>query len=311
MRIAFVGKGGSGKTTLASAFAEFEARQGKRVLALDADINQHLATALGFEGSLRSLGLEMDRVKRYLRGSNPRFTADEMGKTTPPGTGSNFVTLDEDDWFITNFAQRTKNVLLAGAGEIPNDNVGVRCYHGLNGAVELVLGHLLDGQDEIVVVDMTAGADAFSSSLFAKVDAMVLVVEPTLKSLSVYDQFSEHVSEHDLRLLVVANKLHDESDRAFVEDRVGQLAAAVRPSQLVRGRERGDTSLSLDSDEDLLGELGKLSVAIAKIPRDWDLLEQRSHQLHAKNAHDWMGAEAIDQIDTDFSLKQYAAELGY
>ena len=311
MRIAFVGKGGSGKTTIASLFAEFEAKQNNRVLAFDADINQHLATALGFEGKLRSLDQEILQIKKYLRGSNSRFTPDEMRKTTPPGAGSNFITLDDNDWLIRNFAEQTKNVLVAGVGEIPEGNVGVRCYHGLNGVIELALGHMLDTPDETVVVDMTAGADAFSSSLFAKVDVMVLVVEPTLKSLSVYDQFAEHVAHHDLRLLVVANKAQDATDRTFIEDRVGQLAAAVGQSPLVRKRERGDMSLSLDNDEDLLGELGKLSVAVRKVKRDWSLLEKRSHELHTKNADEWMGPDTISQIDTEFSLEDYAAGLGY
>lgn len=311
MRVAFVGKGGSGKTTMASAFAEFEAMQGKTVLALDADINQHLASALGFTGTLRSLGLEMDLVKEHLRGSNSRFSTDEMRKTTPPGSGSRFVTLDPDDWFLTTFAQKTRQVLVAGAGEIPEGNVGVRCYHGLNGVVELVLGHLLDRQEEVVVVDMTAGADAFSSSLFAKVDVMVLVVEPTLKSLSVYDQFAEHVAHHQLDLLVVANKVQDGADRAFIEDRVGQLAATVGQSPVVRRRERGETDLALDDDEDLLAELGKLSVAVTKVQRDWERLERRSHELHTKNADEWMGAAAKRHIDTEFSLKEYATARGY
>ncbi|MEM8922655.1 MAG: AAA family ATPase [Actinomycetota bacterium] len=311
MRIAFTGKGGSGKTTMASAFAEFEAGRGRRVLALDADINQHLASALGFQGTLRSLGIETDAIKEHLRGTNPRFTSEEMRKTTPPGNGSNFVTIDHDDWFIANFTQSTRDVLVAGAGEIPEGNVGVRCYHGLNGSVELVLGHMLDGPGDMVVVDMTAGADAFSSSLFAKVDALVLVVEPTLKSLSVFDQFAEHVTEHDLRLLVVANKVDDDDDRSFIEERVGELTATIGPSRLVRRRERGELDVPLDTDEELLGELGRLSVAIGKIERDWAWLERHSHRLHTKNAEAWMGEAAADQIDPEFSLSDYATRRGY
>ena len=47
MRVAFVGKGGSGKTTLSALFARHLARSGAPVLAVDGDINQHLAVALG------------------------------------------------------------------------------------------------------------------------------------------------------------------------------------------------------------------------------------------------------------------------
>ena len=47
MKIAFAGKGGSGKTTLSSLFVRYLAAQGLPVVAIDADINQHLAEALG------------------------------------------------------------------------------------------------------------------------------------------------------------------------------------------------------------------------------------------------------------------------
>ncbi len=47
MKIAFVGKGGSGKTTLSSLFIRHLAATGRPVVAVDADINQHLGPALG------------------------------------------------------------------------------------------------------------------------------------------------------------------------------------------------------------------------------------------------------------------------
>src|ERR1700730_255019 len=46
-RVAFVGKGGSGKITLASLFSRYLGAQQSAVLAIDADINQHLGEALG------------------------------------------------------------------------------------------------------------------------------------------------------------------------------------------------------------------------------------------------------------------------
>ena len=47
MKIAFAGKGGSGKTTLSSLFTRHLAARGLPVVAIDADINQHLARVSG------------------------------------------------------------------------------------------------------------------------------------------------------------------------------------------------------------------------------------------------------------------------
>src|SRR5690242_16222856 len=108
MRVAFVGKGGSGKTTLASLYSRYLASQYLPVLAIDADINQHLAVALGFSeaeaADIPALGLEMDRIKAYLRGTNPRIASTtSMIKTTPPGAGSRLLQLSEDNPLFAYF----------------------------------------------------------------------------------------------------------------------------------------------------------------------------------------------------------------
>lgn len=92
MKIAFVGKGGSGKTTLSSLFIRHLAASGSPVVAVDADINQHLGAALGLDeavaAGLPAMGPRLKLIKDYLRGSNPRITsAETMIKTTPPGEG--------------------------------------------------------------------------------------------------------------------------------------------------------------------------------------------------------------------------------
>lgn len=47
MKIAIVGKGGSGKTTLAATLSRLLARKGFSVLAIDSDPNPNLGVALG------------------------------------------------------------------------------------------------------------------------------------------------------------------------------------------------------------------------------------------------------------------------
>jgi CO dehydrogenase maturation factor len=90
VKVAFVGKGGSGKTTLAALFSRFVVASAPAVplLAVDADINQHLAAALGAgpgEVPRPALGDHLGEIKEYLRGTNPRVpSAAVMVKTTPP-----------------------------------------------------------------------------------------------------------------------------------------------------------------------------------------------------------------------------------
>jgi CO dehydrogenase maturation factor len=49
MRIAIAGKGGSGKTTIAGTLARLLGREGRAVVAVDADTNPNLASMLGID----------------------------------------------------------------------------------------------------------------------------------------------------------------------------------------------------------------------------------------------------------------------
>ncbi|MEJ7741288.1 MAG: AAA family ATPase [Nocardioidaceae bacterium] len=51
MRLAVAGKGGAGKTTLSATLARLAARSGRQVVAIDADANPNLASALGLPPS--------------------------------------------------------------------------------------------------------------------------------------------------------------------------------------------------------------------------------------------------------------------
>jgi CO dehydrogenase maturation factor len=112
MRIAFVGKGGSGKTTSAAMFSRYLAAQDLRVLAIDADINQHLAQALGHDSAPPPpLGADALWLKAHLRGTNPRIAdGSSMIKTTPPGAGSVLLDLGPGDEVLRRFAVESDGV---------------------------------------------------------------------------------------------------------------------------------------------------------------------------------------------------------
>jgi len=76
MRIAVVGKGGSGKTTTAATLARLFARRGYSVTAIDDDPNPNLSVALG-------LGQEqISRLGRVPREDILEEVEDEQGAAT-------------------------------------------------------------------------------------------------------------------------------------------------------------------------------------------------------------------------------------
>ncbi|MFI1567461.1 ATP-binding protein [Streptomyces sp. NPDC020490] len=315
MRIAFVGKGGSGKTTLSALFTRHLARSGAPVLAVDGDINQHLAEALGHDGPLDAppLGAHLTEIKDLLRGTNPRVpSAESMIKTTPPGRGSRLLRPLGDDELHARHVRRAGGVPLMVTGEFDESDLGVACYHSKLGAVELYLGHLADGPGEYVVVDMTAGADAFASGLFTRFDLTFLVAEPTRKGVSVYRQYRDHAREFGIRIAVVGNKVTGEDDLLFLKERVGDdLLTYLVHSPWVRAAEQGrgesgpDPLKALDALEPHNRHaLDVLRETVDSHVRDWPALHRHAVDFHLRNARAWAdkatGLDLARQVDPDF-----------
>ncbi|WP_033285819.1 ATP-binding protein [Streptomyces sp. NRRL F-525] len=314
MRVAFVGKGGSGKTTLSALFARHLARAGAPVLAIDGDINQHLAEALSPDTSPGTepvtappLAAHLTELKNYLRGTNPRIASPEaMIKTTPPGRGSRLLRLLGDDEVHARHVVRAGDVPLMATGEFEESDLGVACYHSKLGAVELYLNHLVDGPGEYVVVDMTAGADAFASGLFTRFDLTFLVAEPTRKGVSVYRQYRDHAREFDIRLAVIGNKVTGEDDLLFLKEEVGDdLLTHLVHSPWVRAAEQGHGQGDLNALESHNRHaLIVLREAVDAHPRDWSALHRHAVDFHLRNATAWAdratGLDLAAQVDPEY-----------
>ncbi|MGV9297964.1 ATP-binding protein [Amycolatopsis sp. NPDC003676] len=312
MKIAFVGKGGSGKTTLSSLFVSYLAGAAKPVLAIDADINQHLAVALGAteEQALAwpTLGENMPLIKDYLRGDNPRIaSADAMIKTTPPGRGSRLVRPFEDNPIFDTCFRPLGDVRLGVTGKFDEDDLGVACYHSKVGAAELLLNHLVDGTDEYVVMDMTAGADAFASGLFTRFDVTFLVCEPTLRSVGVYRQYADHARDFGVHLVAVGNKVTDSDDVDFLTTQLGSaLLGWMTTSGHVRAAERGTTRPIGELEPRNLATLAAMQDLVDATPRDWARYQRQGVEFHLRNARAWgngrAGADLEEQVDPEFVL---------
>ena len=76
MRVAFMGKGGSGKTTLAAAFTRFCSKQQDFVLAFDGDLNVHLGTTLGIP--IDPVSPRRQEIFDYLEGDQSSLEGDAL-----------------------------------------------------------------------------------------------------------------------------------------------------------------------------------------------------------------------------------------
>ena len=313
MKIAFVGKGGSGKTTLASTMARYLAVRKLPVLAIDADINQHFGRSLGLSekdaSHIPAMGLEMDRIKEYLIGSNTHIgNASEMIKTTPPGTGSRLLTVTEDNALYQHFVKEIDAIRLMVVGPFTEEDLGVKCYHSKTGSVELVLNHLIDKKNEYILVDMTAGADSFASGLFTRFDVTFLVVEPTIKSMSVCEQYKRYAKQYDVCIRVIGNKIEDASDSAFIHEHCkDDLVATFSNSHFVRAMEKGAMRPLSDLEPENVEALDKIIAEADRQEKDWDKYYRQAVEFHRKNAESWAnaatGINVLSQVDPSFSLK--------
>lgn len=310
MKIAFAGKGGSGKTTLSALFARYLAASGAPVVAIDADINQHLGVALGLTdeeaAGLPALGARLADIKEYLRGSNARITsAATMVKTTPPGRGSRLLRPFGDDFLHAGLARDVAGVSLLVTGPFDDSDLGVSCYHAKIGAVELYLNHLVDGPGEYVVVDMTAGADSFASGLFTRFDMTFLVAEPTRRGVSVWQQYRDHAAGYDVPLAVVGNKICSAEDASYLRGQIGEdLIGCFEQSSFVRAQERGGPLALADLEPSNLGLLATLRARVDERVKDWGSYQRTAVEFHLRNARAWasqaVGEDLSAQVDPEF-----------
>jgi len=173
MKIAVSGKGGVGKTTISALLSKVFFDKGLRVLAIDADPNPNLAMLLG---------IPLEDMEKLIPISENRRLIEEKTGVKPESYGGVFRLSFRVDDIVNRYGVKTPSgvdLIVMGAVRA----AGQGCMCPANALIRALLRHLLVRTGEAVVVDMEAGIEHFGRGTVEAVDAMLVVAEPSSRSL--------------------------------------------------------------------------------------------------------------------------------
>lgn len=213
MKIAISGKGGVGKTTLTALLAQLYADKGLDVLAVDADPSPCLAGALGVPQDIQAVLSPIAEMSELI----------EERTGAKPGTTGGFFTINPRvDDLPERFSITHRGVRLLEMGAV--DLGGSGCICPESAMLKTLFTHLLFRQDEVLLLDMYAGVEHLGRATVDFVDALIIVVEPTQRSLGTAKQITKLAQDIQLkRIWLVGNKVQNAEEIAFLESNAMQL----------------------------------------------------------------------------------------
>ena len=242
MKLAIVGKGGVGKTTLAAALARRLAVAGRSVVAVDADPDGNLGAALGVA--------EVDTPEPI---AGMRELILDRTDAKDSGGGLMFKLNPKVDDLPEKFSVDAGGVRLLVLGTVETGGKGCMCPEGA--LLKALLQHLLLLVDDDVVLDMEAGLEHMGRASARGVDALIAVVEPGMRSVQTAARIRKLAADIGIeRTCVVANQVREADQRERLERALsGQTILGVLPysEALARADLEGRPS---DVEDAALGE---------------------------------------------------------
>jgi len=133
-----------------------------------------------------------------------------------PGTVGGFFTLNPRvDDIPERFSVVHRGVRLLEMGSV--DLGGSGCICPESAMLKTLFTHLLFRKDDVLLLDMYAGVEHLGRATVDFVDAMLVVVEPTRRSLGTAAQIKKLANDIGLtRLYLVGNKVRNGDEAAFL-----------------------------------------------------------------------------------------------
>lgn len=258
-KIAVAGKGGVGKTTVVGSIARVWARDGVKVLAVDADPASHLHSILEIpvDRIPKPISAELDLIEERT-GSRPGVETGPFYKLNPKVD-------DIPDGYSEVGADGVRLMVL---GTIKAAGTG--CFCPENAVLRGLIDHVILERDEAVLVDMEAGLEQFGRSTCRGVDMLLIVVGPGARSIDTGRRIAKLAGEMGVRrTAIVANGIgsaeQEEAVRAMLSRHSLELFSSLPYSDAVaRADMLGKSVFEVEGPEEWIRSIRRLSDEILR-----------------------------------------------
>jgi CO dehydrogenase maturation factor len=204
MKLAISGKGGVGKTLISALLTREFAANGFTVLAIDADPDTNLASALGFP-----------HPEDIIPISEMKELIEERTGSGTGQAGSLFKLNPKVDDIPEKYAQKLDGIRLMVMGKVKRGGSG--CYCSENTLLQALMAHLLVARNEVVILDMAAGIEHLGRATARAVDKFIIITEPGRKSVETAQRIKKMAGDIGVtNIAAIGNKIRNQADRDFL-----------------------------------------------------------------------------------------------
>ena len=249
MKIAISGKGGVGKSTVAAALALTLANQGQRVLALDADPDANLASALGMSDKLQDGIIPISRQTGLIE--ERTGVLNEYGKV--------FKLNPEVSDVAEKLSTPINGVNLIVLGAVKTGGGGCACPEST--FIRALVNDLVLYKNETLIMDMEAGIEHLGRATACGVDVMLVVVEPGKRSIDCANTVIRMAGEIGVkRLLFIGNKITSAEDEEYIRASLpnSEFAAMIPYLPSVRNADRDGVSVVDTADAEFTKRISSI-----------------------------------------------------
>jgi CO dehydrogenase maturation factor len=244
-KIAITGKGGVGKSTITAALALITARKNVKVLAIDADPDANLASALG---------IPLESQKHIITIAKHKKLIEERTGAKVQQYGQMFKLNPEVSDIADTYAYHHRGIELVVLGAIQSGGSGCSCPE--NVLLRALVQDLVLHRGEVLFMDMEPGIEHLGRATARGVTSLIIVVEPGIRSIESFKRISSMASEICIRnIAVIVNKIKSEKDEDLIRYEVDatKIIGVIPYSETILNNDRDGKSAIDNLDHNLLG----------------------------------------------------------